>query len=94
MKRRINLKMFVKYIGVVSHRDLSVLCDNFDVTSLRGTKQKMNSSNILDVAAANAWLSSVLRLQLLGEKAHNRMYEPDLTGLDTTTLAERTADQV
>lgn len=77
-----------------SYKDLSVLCDNFDVTSLRGTKQKLNSSNVFDVAAANAWLSSVLRLQLLGEKAHNRTHEPDLTGLDTTTSAERSAEQL
>lgn len=77
-----------------SYKDLSVLCDNFDVTSLRGTKQKLNSSNVFDVAAANAWLSSVLRLQLLGEKAHNRTHEPDLTGFDTTTSAERSAEQL
>lgn len=94
IKRLIEERATVRESLINTYKDLSVLCDNFDVTSLRGIKQKLNSSNIVDVAAANVRLSSVLRLQLLGEKAHDRTREPDLTGLETTTPAERSAEQL
>lgn len=94
IKHLIEERANVRESLINTYKDLSVLCDNFDVTSLRGTKQKLNSSNVVDVAAANVRLSSVLRLQLLGEKAHDRTHEPDLTGLETTTPAERSAEQL
>lgn len=43
-----------------------MLCDNFDVTSLRSGIHKLNSSNVLDLSEIDMQLSAVVRLQLLG----------------------------
>ncbi|XP_054268106.1 golgin-45-like [Macrosteles quadrilineatus] len=51
---------------VSTHKDLCVLCDNFDVTSLRSGIHKLNSTNVLDLSEVNMQLSAVVRLQLLG----------------------------
>lgn len=76
------------------YRDLSVLCDNFDVTSLRSGICRLSTSHLVDLADTSKRLSAVLRLQLLGDNHSSKYKEPDLTGFDTLTVVEHNAEQV
>jgi hypothetical protein len=77
-----------------AHRSLSVLRENFDHTYSISRKPDLASTNILDLAAGNARLSDTLRHTLLGGSNGQKRAEPDFTGLDMSTCAEKTAESV
>ncbi|XP_063227348.1 golgin-45 [Bacillus rossius redtenbacheri] len=73
-----------------THRNLSVLRENFEAAG--GRPARLQSSSVLDVSAANRALSEALVLQLLGGWDRRVCRQPDLTGLDASTRAERVAE--
>uniref|UniRef100_A0A1B6DZD2 Golgin-45 n=1 Tax=Clastoptera arizonana TaxID=38151 RepID=A0A1B6DZD2_9HEMI len=94
VKKLLEERMKVRECLLPIYRDVSVLCDNFDVTSLRSGIRKLSTSHMVDLSNTIKQLSTVLRLQLLGDDRNTKYKEPDLTGLDTLTLAEKNAEQL
>jgi hypothetical protein len=77
-----------------AYRNLSVLRENFDHTYSASRKPDLASTNILDLAAGNIRLSDTLRHTLLGGTNGRIRVEPDFTGLDMSTYAEKAAEGV
>ena len=75
-------------------RNLCVLRENFDHTYNGSRKTDLTSSNILDLAAGTSRLSENLCITLLGSSKERVRAEPDLTGLDMFTCAEKAAEIV
>nr|CAD7268455.1 unnamed protein product [Timema shepardi] len=69
-----------------------MLRENFEHGPCR--RSALSSSNIVDLSAANRSLGEVLTLQLLGGHDRRACREPDMTGLDASTWAERAAETV
>lgn len=78
----------------IVHRNLSVLRENFDHTCRISRKPDLASTNILDLAASTNHLSDTLCHTLLGGSSGQTRVEPDFTGLDMSTCAEKTAEGV
>nr|CAD7611789.1 unnamed protein product [Timema genevievae] len=67
-----------------------MLRENFEHGPCR--RSALSSSNIVDLSAANRSLGEVLTLQLLGGHDRRACREPDMTGLEASTWAERAAE--
>ncbi|XP_021918384.1 golgin-45 isoform X3 [Zootermopsis nevadensis] len=77
-----------------TYRNLSVLRENFDHTYSITRRPDVASTNILDLAAGITRLSDTLRHILLGSSSRQTRAEPDFTGLDMSTCAEKTAESL
>ncbi|KAJ9588317.1 hypothetical protein L9F63_018315 [Diploptera punctata] len=75
-----------------TYRNLCVLRENFDHTCSSNRKPDLASSNILDLAAGTSRLSANLRVTFLGSSNGQVRSEPDFTGLDMSTCAEKAAE--
>lgn len=75
-----------------TYRNLCVLRENFDHTCSSTRKPDLASSNILDLAAGASRLSENLHVTLLGTSNGRVRSEPDFTGLDMSTCAEKAAE--
>ncbi|KAK7789208.1 hypothetical protein R5R35_009626 [Gryllus longicercus] len=94
MKRLLEERTLMRDSLLNAYRDLCVLRHHFDHTKLAHCD--LPSSNVLDLSAGCQRLGNVLKLQLLGSglAIHTTAGEPDLTGLDMRTLAEKNAENL
>ncbi|XP_075224410.1 golgin-45 [Lycorma delicatula] len=95
MKHILKERVKVRESLINVHTELTLLCDKFDLTSLKGGRKQsgLKSSNVVDLASEIQKLSLNLRLQLLGDIPSSFII-PDLKGLEATTRAELQAEQL
>ncbi|XP_049801535.1 golgin-45 [Schistocerca nitens] len=93
LKRMLEERPTVRDSLLRAYTRLAVLRKNFDHPANR--TEYLSSTNILDLSVAVDRLSEVLLQQFLGSCPDQRkIYEPDFTGLETRTQAERSAENL